>query len=676
MANRLADATSPYLLQHKDNPVHWQPWGSEALAEARARDVPILLSIGYAACHWCHVMAHESFENERIAAQMNAGFVNVKVDREERPDIDTIYMQALHLLGQQGGWPLTMFLTPDGEPFWGGTYFPPEPRYGRAGLPQLLEQITRLWRHERHKIDGNRAALADAMRRLARASPGELADPAMARAVGHALGQELDPVNGGLGGAPKFPQAPAIELVWQTALATGDGPLRRQVEHGLARMCQGGIYDHLGGGLARYSVDERWLVPHFEKMLYDNAQLLRLLGEAWAFGGNPLFSARAVETVDWLRREMMVGDGFASSLDADSEGEEGRFYVWSAEEIDRVPGTDAALFKRAYDVEPGGNWEGRTILNRLHVPGLADPAEEAVLARCRARLLEVRERRPRPGRDDKVLADWNGLMIAALADASWRFGRRDWLALAERAFAWIVANLGEGDRLHHSWRQGRRLPQAFVDDYAAMALAAVRLFEHASDAAYLDHARRWLDLLDRDYADPAGGYFNVADDADDLVVRPKTGQDGPTPSGNALALHALARLAALTAEPGRERAAEGILRGFAGEIRRMPSAFAGLLTGAALLAEPVQLVIVGEPGAEELSRAAASAPVANLALGRIDAGSALPASHPAAGKTMVGDTATAYICVGRSCMPPIVEAGALGRALTGIGGWTNGEQGA
>ena len=676
MANRLADATSPYLLQHKDNPVHWHPWGSEALEEARARDVPILLSIGYAACHWCHVMAHESFENERIAAQMNAGFVNIKVDREERPDIDTIYMQALHLLGQQGGWPLTMFLTPDGEPFWGGTYFPPEPRYGRAGLPQVLEQISRLWRHERHKIDGNRAALGDAMRHLARADPGELPVPGLARAVGRGLARELDPVNGGLGGAPKFPQAPAIDLIWQTALATGDVHLRRQVEHGLARMCQGGIYDHLGGGLARYSVDERWLVPHFEKMLYDNAQLLRLLGEAWACGGNPLFLARAVETVDWLRREMMVGDGFASSLDADSEGEEGRFYVWSADEIDRVLGADAALFKRAYGVEPGGNWEGRTILNRLHEPGLAEPGEEAVLARCRPRLLEVRERRPRPGRDDKVLADWNGLMIAALADASWRFGREDWLILAERAFAWIVSFVCDGDRLHDSWRDGRLLPQAFLDDYAAMAMAAVGLLERTADETYLDHARSWLAMLDRHFADPAGGYFTVADDADDLVVRPKTGQDGPTPSGNALALRVQARLAAITAEPGHERAAEDILRAFAGEIRRMPSAFAGLLAGAALLAEPVQLVIVGDLGHAGLVAAAASAPVANLVLSRIGATKALPADHPAAGKTMVDGRATAYICVGRSCRPPIVEADALRRELAGIGGRTRGEESA
>jgi uncharacterized protein YyaL (SSP411 family) len=668
MVNRLADATSPYLLQHKDNPVHWQQWGSAALAEARDRDVPILLSIGYAACHWCHVMAHESFENEAIAARMNAGFVNVKVDREERPDIDAIYMQALALLGQQGGWPLTMFLTPEGEPFWGGTYFPPEPRYGRAGLPQVLEQIARLWRHERHKIEGNRAALADALKRLSRPAGGDLPEPELARTVAASLADELDPAHGGLRGAPKFPQAPVVELIWQTALMTGDRGLRRKVLHTLGRMCQGGIYDHLGGGLARYSVDERWLVPHFEKMLYDNAQLLRLLAGAWAASGDGLFRARAMETVDWLRREMMVGDAFASSLDADSEGEEGRFYVWSEAEIDRLLGSDAGLFKPAYGVEPGGNWEGRSVLNRLHEPGLAAPDLEAVLARCRATLLAARERRSRPGRDDKVLADWNGLTIAALAEASPRLGRPDWLVLAQRAFAWVVEHLGQGDRLHHSWRDGRRLPQAFLDDYAAMSLAAIGLYERTGHAPYLDQAGRWLDVLEAAYADPAGGYFTTSGDADDLVVRVKAGQDGPVPSGNALALQALARLAVLTGDPGLERRALGILRAFAGEIRRLPSAFAGLLAGAALLAEPVQLVIVGEPGRAGLLAAAAALPVANLILSPMADTAGLGPEHPAAGKPMVDARATAYICLGRTCQAPVTEPEALRRALAGLAG--------
>ena len=671
MVNRLAGATSPYLLQHRDNPVDWWPWGRDALDEARARDVPVLLSVGYAACHWCHVMAHESFEDAAIAALMNGGFVCIKVDREERPDIDAIYMQALALLGQPGGWPLTMFLTPDGEPFWGGTYFPPEPRYGRAGLPQVLQQISRLWRHERHKVDGNRMALADALTRLSRSTPGALPDTDFAQAVGRGLAGELDPVDGGLGGAPKFPQAPAMELIWQAALMSGDATMRQAVLHGLARMCQGGIYDHVGGGLARYSVDAHWLVPHFEKMLYDNAQLLRLLGEAWAATGDPLFHARAVETVAWLEREMRVGDGFASSLDADSEGEEGRFYVWSAEEIDRLLGPDAALFKTAYAVEPEGNWEGHSILNRLHEPGLAEPAEEAVLARCRDMLREARERRPRPGRDDKVLADWNGLTIAALVEAAWRFDRGDWLDLARRAFAWVADTLGDGDRLHHSWRQGRRLRQAFLDDYAAMALAAIRLHEQTADAAYLARAQAWLAVLERDFADAAGGYFTTARDADDLILRAKTGQDGPTPSGNALALQALARLSALAADPAARRRAEAVLEAFAGEIRRLPSAFAGLLAGATLLAEPVQLVIVGEPGGDALLRAAAAVPVANLVTSLQADGVPLPPDHPAAGKRMVGGLAAAYICVGQTCLPPVREADALRRTLAGIGGATS-----
>ncbi len=666
MRNRLADATSPYLLQHRDNPVHWHEWGPEALEEAQARDVPVFLSIGYAACHWCHVMAHESFENEAIAARLNAGFVCVKVDREERPDIDAIYMQALALLDQQGGWPLTMFLTPQGEPFWGGTYFPPEPRWGRAGLPQILEQIGRLWRHERDKIEGNRQGLLGAMRRLAEPAAGDPPDAGLGGTVARSLAQELDPVHGGLRGAPKFPQAPIIGLIWQTALAEGDAVLRRKVEHSLARMCQGGIYDHLGGGLARYSVDETWLVPHFEKMLYDNAQLLELLGDAWAASGNPLFRARAEETVAWLRREMMVGQGFASSLDADSEGEEGRYYVWSAKELDDLLGSDAPAFREAYDVEDAGNWEGRSILNRLHRPGLPPSDEEAALARSRELLLAARRQRVPPGRDDKVLADWNGLMITALARASFRLGNPDWLELAERSFAWACAHLGEGHRLHHSWRDGRRLPQAFLDDYAAMALAAISLFERTGDATYLLRARAWLDVVERDYADPRGGCFTTGADADALVVRPKTGQDGPVRSGNAVALEALARLAALTGDTALEQRGLSILRGFAGEIRRMPTAFCGLLTGAGLLAEPVQLVLVGRPGRAELLETIAAMPVAHLVMHPLDDTAGLDALHPAAGKRMVDGRATVYICRGRTCQAPVTDPQALRTALIGI----------
>src|SRR5919106_1171562 len=447
MRNRLAEATSPYLLQHSDNPVHWQPWDETALAEARARDKPILLSIGYAACHWCHVMAHESFENPAIAALMNEHFVGIKVDREERPDLDQLYQHALALLGQHGGWPLTMFLTPAGEPFWGGTYFPPESRYGRPGFPEVLETVARIWREDRARVVDNTTALKDALSRLATPARPETLSPAVVAETARRLSQAFDTVHGGFAGAPKFPQAPILHLLWRQALANDGGAIRQAVLHTLVNICQGGIYDPLGGGFARYSVDALWLVPHFEKMLSDNAQLLALLADLSADTRNSLFAARVAETVGWLEREMLVENAFASSLDADSEGEEGKFYVWDAAEIDRLLGPDAAAFRLAYGVTESGNWEGKTVLNRLHQPGLATPEEEARLRASADRLLEARRQRVSPGRDDKVLADWNGLMIAALAKASAVFDQPHWLERAERAFEFILRHVARDDRL-------------------------------------------------------------------------------------------------------------------------------------------------------------------------------------------------------------------------------------
>ncbi|HFD16517.1 MAG TPA: thioredoxin domain-containing protein, partial [Rhodospirillales bacterium] len=408
MANALADATSPYLLQHKDNPVAWRPWGPEALAEARRLDRPILLSVGYAACHWCHVMAHESFEDPATAELVNRHFVPIKVDREERPDVDALYQQALALLGQPGGWPLTMFLTPEGEAFWGGTYFPPEPRFGRPGFRQVLARIAELWAGDRDRLFANRDAIREALGRLNRPERGAL-DPDARAAAARRLASLFDPAHGGLGGPPKFPQAPVLAFLWRMARHHALPELEQPVLHTLRRICQGGIYDHLGGGFARYAVDERWLVPHFEKMLYDNGQLLELLAEAHAATGDPLFATRIAETVGWLEREMLTEGGFAASLDADSEGEEGRYYLWTPEEIEAVLGPDdAARFGAVYGVAPEGNFEGRTVLARLGEQGLRPPAEEAELAALRARLLEARHRRVPPARDDKVLADWNG----------------------------------------------------------------------------------------------------------------------------------------------------------------------------------------------------------------------------------------------------------------------------
>jgi uncharacterized protein YyaL (SSP411 family) len=667
MANALAQATSPYLLQHAGNPVDWQEWGEAALARAKAENKPILLSVGYAACHWCHVMAHESFESPDVAAVMNRHFVNIKVDREERPDLDSVYQQALAVMGQQGGWPLTMFLTPDGEPFWGGTYFPPEPRYGRPGFPQILEQVAELWRSGNERIHSNREAIAQALRRLSAPMPGEIPTPALAQEVASALAEQFDTIHGGIGGAPKFPQAPILRLIWETALRNGDATLRHRIVHTLRRIAQGGIYDHLGGGFARYAVDAYWLVPHFEKMLYDNAQLLGLLGSAWAATKEPLFRARAEETVAWLEREMTVDDAFASALDADSEGEEGRFYVWDTAEIDRLLGPDAPAFRLAYGVTAAGNWEGKNVLHRLHEPGLPPAAEAERLERCRRVLLEARETRVRPGRDDKVLADWNGLMIAALAEAAGFLDRPDWLELAHRVFEAVLDRMSEGDRLFHSARAGRRLPLAFLDDYAQMSRAALILFEQTGESEYLDRARAWTQRCRQEFRDPAGGYFLSPPTADGPIVRPKNAHDGPTPAAVGTLAEVLARLWHLTGEEDYRREAEAVLTAFAGDAQRSLHSHATLLLAATFLADPVQIVVVGDegtPGFAALFRAAAEAAVTGRILCRVPPGRSLPPSHPAAGKALLGGRAAAYVCVGSTCGTPVDDPDALRERLT------------
>lgn len=656
MPNRLSLATSPYLLQHQDNPVDWQQWGPEALAEARSRNVPILLSVGYAACHWCHVMAHESFENLETASAMNRLFVNIKVDREERPDIDAIYQQALAVLGQQGGWPLTMFLTPDGEPFWGGTYFPPEPRWGRPSFLQVMARITAIWSDEREKIDANRHGLTAALAKMAKPEPGAILQPDQINEIAERIGDQLDPVNGGIGQAPKFPQAPALSFLWQSALYNQNERLRDRVVHTLSRICQGGIFDHLGGGFARYSVDAQWLVPHFEKMLYDNAQLLDLLAEAWVSTRDELFRARAIETVAWLRREMTVAGAFAASLDADSEGEEGRFYVWQASEIDHLLGEGAEPFKRAYGAIDDGNWEGTNVLNRLHEAGLpASSQEEEGLATSRATLLAARDKRPRPARDDKLLADWNGLMISALVRAGQRLQQDEWIELARKAFETIEAKMTDGTRLIHSWREGRRLELGFLDDYAQMSRAALALYEATGAEGYLTKATGWLEEADASLADGQGAYY-LTPAAADLVVRPRNAHDGPSPSAAGTMAIESARLFALTGDPVHDRRCLRILTAFGGEIRSNPFAHATLLQATLMAAAPLQIAILGnrEDGAwQALWRQVQDTPLPSriLSIGSKES-EAWPVNHPLFGKRLVNDQPTAYVCLGSTCLAP------------------------
>ena len=682
--NFLKHETSPYLLQHKDNPVHWHPWGEAALEAARATGKPILLSVGYAACHWCHVMAHESFEDPGVAAVMNAHFVNIKVDREERPDIDAIYMSALHLLGQQGGWPLTMFLTPDGEPFWGGTYFPKEPNYGRPGFVQVLEEVARLFREEPEKIDKNRTALVAALaEQSATARPGEPTEQ-VPLIVAEKLLPMMDGENGGIKGAPKFPQVPILTLLWRAHLKTGRADFSQAVTRALDHMSEGGIYDHLGGGFARYSVDEFWLAPHFEKMLYDNALLIDLLTLVWQETRKPLYARRVRETVEWIAREMVVEGGagqgasssrseaqtnkaFAASLDADSEGVEGRFYVWSEAEIDNLfTPAEAELFKTAYDVTAEGNWEHTNILNRLARADLPlSPEEEAALEPLKTRLFVERDLRVHPGFDDKVLADWNGMAIAALARAGAAFGEPGWIEMAASAFRFVMETMRpdkDGERrLHHAWRDGRLQHLAMADDLANIAAAALALNEAAGDAAYIAAAESLVAELDAHYRDGTnGGYFFTADDAPALIVRRRTVADDATPAANGTLPAVFARLALMTGKPDHMARADEIIRAFAGELQQNIFPLGTYIASFETRLRPVQIVLVGTT--EEtapLARAAFGVALPNRVLMRVADGEALPEGHPARGKGKVDGQPTAYVCAGETCSLPLTDAAAL-----------------
>jgi len=666
--NLLAGETSPYLLQHKDNPVHWMPWGEAAFARARAENKPVLLSVGYAACHWCHVMAHECFEKPEIAALMNELFVNIKVDREERPDVDTIYQTSLAMLGEQGGWPLTMFLTPDAEPFWGGTYFPPEPQYGRPGFPEVLRGIAAVYTNNLERVNQNAEALRGALEDLSSPRPGGAIAPELLTRIASQLVSQIDSVHGGLQGAPKFPQPSLFQQFWRAWKRTGDERFRDAVTRTLTAICQGGIYDHLGGGFARYSVDARWLVPHFEKMLYDNAQLLELLAMVWQETRDPLYAARISETVEWVLREMVQPEGgFSSSLDADSDGEEGKYYVWTRSEIDALLGAAAPQFAEHYGVTAGGNWEGKTILNRLAEPGLADTETESALAESRAVLLKARANRIPPGKDDKVLADWNGLMIGALAAAGQALGRSEWIDAASRAFTFVRDRMTEDGRLHHSWRAGRLQHPATLDDHANMSRAALLLQEATGDTAYLAQAEEWTALVERHYGEPGkGGYFFAASDTPGLIVRNRTANDNPTPSGNGVMVEVLARLWLLTGKESYRQAADAVITAFSGELARNFFPLSTLLNASEFLFAPVQIVLVGdrgEPQAAELLRAIAGASVPNRVVQTLAPGESLPEGHPASGKTQQDGKATVYVCRGQTCSPPVTEPQGLAAAL-------------
>jgi uncharacterized protein YyaL (SSP411 family) len=667
--NRLAHETSPYLLQHRHNPVDWWPWGPDALGEAQRTNRPILLSVGYAACHWCHVMAHESFEDDATARVMNELFVNIKVDREERPDIDHIYMSALHHLGEQGGWPLTMFLTPAGEPVWGGTYFPKTARFGRPSFVDVLREVSRIFRDEPANIAHNRDALMQKLAEHARPADKVTIGPRELDSAAAAVGRAFDPVNGGFRGAPKFPQCPMLEMLWRTGARRNDRRFFELVEVTLDRMSEGGIYDHLGGGFSRYSVDEKWLVPHFEKMLYDNAQLLELLALAAARTGKSLFATCARETVAWLVREMTTPQGaFAASLDADSEGEEGKFYVWSLAEVERLLGKeDADFFARHYDVTAAGNFEGHNILNRLdRAP--TDAADETRLAALRDALLAARAERVRPGLDDKVLADWNGLMIAALVNAGLVLHEPGWIDMARRAFAFIATAMTRGDRLGHSWRDDKLLFPGLASDFAAMIRAALALHEATGERAYLDQAIAWQRAFDRHYADTAsGGYFITADDAAGLVVRPKSTTDDAQPNPHGLTAQNLVRLAAFTGDDTWRAQADALFDALLPAAAESLYGHLSLLNGLDLRLRAAELVAVGD-AATRFAAAALELPFIDRIVLRARRADDLPPQHPARAAFASLTDSALLACVGERCSLPVTRPEMIAEALVAMRG--------
>ncbi len=662
--NRLKEQTSPYLLLHAENPVHWQPWDEQALQLAQHENKPILLSIGYSACHWCHVMAQESFENSKTAAVMNELFVNIKVDREERPDLDTIYQTALSNMGQQKGWPLTMFLNPKGEPFGGGTYFPPVARQGMPSFIEALHAAVQTYRSNPEKAMENTSKLTKELGNRP-SGKGEISYDLLNHAANQLL-DSVDTIYGGLGMEAKFPQPMFQELMWRAYCRTRHSSYKNAVENTLDHMCLGGIYDHIGGGFARYTIDDKWQIPHFEKMLYDNALIISLLNQVWLETKSPLYANCIKETADWIINEMQLPEGgFASALSANSDGYknkdagEGAYYIWDEAEIDNVLNEDSELFKEFFDVSTQGNWQGTNILNRIDKPLSKNTEVEKQLTKLKEKLRVARNSRPRPIQDDKVLVDWNGLVIAALVEASVTFNCPHWLEAACQAFTCVTTYISEGESLFHSYRVGRHTAVAILDDYANMAHAALWLFGITSNIVYLEHAQAWVEVLDSHYWDEKeGGYFYTADNADSIIVRVKTARETSTPSGNGMMVSVLARLYALTSLDKYRDHAEKIISLFSLEVSSNYLAMATLMNSSELLQDLMQVVVLGnqyEKQTQQLLESIFSFSIPNRYLQIVASNTTLPASHPVAGKTQIDGKPTVYICQGTSCELPITE---------------------
>jgi len=667
MANRLANETSPYLLQHADNPVHWYPWNEEALQKARDENKPIFLSIGYSACHWCHVMAHESFEDEATAAILNEHFVNIKVDREERPDLDQIYMTAVQAMTGSGGWPMSVFMTPDGHPFYGGTYFPPTPRYGMPSFSQVLQAIAEGWKNRQSELVSSGQQLVEVIERQSQVASSakhqDLSQDTL-HAAFHALQQRFDRTHGGWGGAPKFPQPMILEYLLRYNHTTGNKNALAMAVQTLKAMARGGIYDQLGGGFHRYSVDEHWTVPHFEKMLYDESQLARVYLHAWQVTGNEFFRTIAEETLDYVMREMLAPErGFYSTQDADSEGEEGKFFVWTPQEIRHVLKDDADQFMTAYGVTNHGNFEGNDILEFV-----GEIEQRPSLTESRRKLFEVRERRARPGRDEKVLTSWNGLMLAAFAEAARVLDRADYRQVGENNASSILNELRQKNgRLLRTWKAGKAKLNAYLEDYAYLIEGLLELYQTTFEPRWFVAAQELAEAMITHYQSPGGGFFDTSDDHETLITRPRDVQDNATPSGNAMAVTALLKLAGFTNDVRYVDIASQALIQMQSMMAQYPLGFGQWLQALSYtLAQPKEIAILGEPNATDTLALLETArqgyrPFQVVALGGINQkDTQVPLLQ---NRDLVNGRAAAYVCANFTCQVPVTEPGALEELL-------------
>ena len=684
MPNRLIDETSPYLLQHAHNPVDWYPWGPEALARARADNKPIMLSIGYSACHWCHVMERESFEDHETARIMNEHFVSIKVDREERPDLDSIYMSAVQSMTGRGGWPMTVFLTPEGLPFYGGTYFPPVEHGQMPSFKRVLLSIADAYKNRQTDIQQNAQRMKSLLERgsVPTSTPGLLATETLDQAYEN-LASRYDATYGGFGGAPKFPQPMSLEFLLRVFYRTRGQQALSMLEHTLVHMARGGIYDQLGGGFHRYSVDDYWLVPHFEKMLYDNALLSRVYLRAYQVTGDPFYRHIVQDTLDYVRREMTDPQGgFYSTQDADSEGEEGKFYVWSAQELEDTLGAeDATKVARYFGVSSNGNFEGRNILTIAgelaavaSELGMSLPELEEVVQAARAKLLAVRERRVWPERDDKIITAWNGLMLRSFAEAAAALGRKDYQEVAVANAEFVLGNLYRDGRLLRTYRDGRAKGDAFLEDYAFYADGLLALYESTFDIRWFHAALELADTLCQQFWDEDdGGFFDTSKDHETLVSRPKEVTDNAIPAGNSVTIELLLRLARLTGRTEYEQKATAVLRGLSDYMRQHPTAFGHLLSALELQLAPSQEIAVVGPSDDPATRALLSVvwnhylPHRVIALGAPEDAFSAQEIALLEDRDQLQGRPTAYVCENFACMMPVTDPDALAKQL-GLGG--------